>query len=81
MPIILGFDVSGVVRGMGKSASGFGIGDEVYASPALVRNGSNAEFVCVDARTAAPKLSSPSLCDFRLPLLWKRHVRAAHHKD
>src|SRR4026209_2958416 len=34
MPIILGFDVSGVVRGMGKTASGFSIGDEVYAAPA-----------------------------------------------
>lgn len=55
LPLILGFDVSGVVRGMGRSAQGFRLGDEVYASPALVRNGANAEFVCVDARTAALK--------------------------
>lgn len=55
MPIILGFDVSGVVRGLGRSVTGFQAGDEVYASPSLVRNGANAEFVCVDARTAAPK--------------------------
>jgi len=55
LPIILGFDVSGVVRGMGAAARGFKAGDEVYASPSLVRNGANAEFVCVDARTAAPK--------------------------
>src|SRR4030095_16491992 len=55
LPLILGFDVSGVVRGIGTSARGFSLGDEVYASPSLVRNGANAEFVCVDARTAALK--------------------------
>jgi NADPH2:quinone reductase len=54
-PIILGFDMSGVVRGMGEGVKGFAIDDEVYASPSLVRNGANAEFVCVDARMAALK--------------------------
>src|SRR5688572_7526934 len=58
LPIILGFDVSGVVREMGSAVSAFRVGDEVYASPSLVRNGANAEFVCVDARTAAPKPKS-----------------------
>ncbi len=52
-PIILGFDVSGVVRELGKAVSDFHVGDEVYSAPSLVRNGANAEFVCVDARTAA----------------------------
>jgi NADPH:quinone reductase len=55
LPIILGFDVSGVVRDLGKSATNFRVGDEVYAAPALVRNGANAELVCVDARTVALK--------------------------
>src|SRR6266581_11116 len=55
MPIVLGFDVSGVVRDTGKAVNGFRVGDEVYASPSLARNGANAEFVCLDARTAAPK--------------------------
>src|SRR6266446_3191906 len=58
MPIIPGFDVSGVVRELGKSVTGFRAGDEVYAAPNLVRNGSNAELVCVDARTAALKPKS-----------------------
>src|SRR2546423_1383102 len=58
MPIILGFDVSGVVRDLGKSVNGFRVGDEVYAAPSLVRNGANAELVCVDARTAARKPKS-----------------------
>src|SRR5436190_22497464 len=42
MPIILGFDVSGVVRATGKSVNGFRVGDEVYAAPSLARNGANA---------------------------------------
>lgn len=57
-PIILGFDVSGVVRAAGSATSGFRVGDEVYAAPNLVRNGANAELVCVDARTAALKPKS-----------------------
>src|SRR5439155_177987 len=55
LPIILGFDVSGVVAEVGVSVTAFRPGDEVYAAPALVRNGANAEYVCVDARTAASK--------------------------
>src|SRR5262249_23642323 len=58
LPFIPGYDVSGVVREMGSEAQGFNIGDAVYASPSLVRDGSNAEFVCVDARTAARKPAS-----------------------
>jgi NADPH2:quinone reductase len=58
LPFIPGYDVSGVVRGLGTSARGFKIGDEVYASPSLIRDGADAEFVCVDARTAAPKPAS-----------------------
>src|SRR3954463_741389 len=55
MPIILGFDVSGVVRAAGKGVSGLQPGDEIYAAPSLARNGANAQFVCVDARMAALK--------------------------
>jgi NADPH2:quinone reductase len=55
MPIILGFDVSGVVRAVGKSVTGFRPADEVYSAPSLARNGANAEFVCIDARMAALK--------------------------
>jgi NADPH2:quinone reductase len=58
LPIILGFDVSGVVREAGRAVTLFKPGDQVYASPSLVRNGANAEYVCVDARTAARKPAS-----------------------
>ena len=54
-PFIPGYDVSGVVRSVGANVKQFRIGDEVYASPSLIRNGANAELVCVDGRTAALK--------------------------
>lgn len=54
-PRVLGYDVSGVVVGMGAGVEGFKVGDAVYAAPSLARQGSNAEYVLVDHRTAAPK--------------------------
>ena len=54
-PYVLGFDVSGVVRAVGADVAGFTVGDDVYASPSLVRDGACAELVCVDARLAAQK--------------------------
>ena len=54
-PIILGFDVSGTVLRTGAEVAGFEVGDEVYASPSLIRDGANAERVCVDFRSAARK--------------------------
>lgn len=55
LPMVLGFDVSGVVRAVGDKVQGFAPGDAVYGSPSLFRNGSNAELVLIDSRTAAPK--------------------------
>ena len=54
-PLILGHDVSGVVRAVGGGVEHFQEGDEVYASPSLARHGANAEYVAVDARTVALK--------------------------
>lgn len=54
-PLILGYNVSGVVVGLGPKATGFKIGDEVYAALNLFRPGANAEFVAVDSRSAALK--------------------------
>jgi NADPH2:quinone reductase len=58
LPFIPGYDVSGIVREIGSAVAGFKVGDAVYASPSLIRNGADAEYVCVDARTAALKPAS-----------------------
>lgn len=59
LPFVLGYDVSGVVCATPATAGQpFQVGDEIYASPSVVRDGANAEYVCVDARTAAAKPKS-----------------------
>lgn len=57
-PLILGFDVSGVVRSCGARVRGFQPGDEVFGCPHLFRDGANAEYVLVDHRTVARKPAS-----------------------
>ena len=82
LPIILGYDVSGVVVRCGSRATQWKPGDEVFATPNLFRNGADAEYVAVDARSAARK---PANVDHAtaasLPLVsqtaWEAlHVRA-----
>jgi NADPH:quinone reductase-like Zn-dependent oxidoreductase len=46
-PLILGWDVSGVVQATGPGASKFKIGDEVYSRPDSARNGAYAEYIAV----------------------------------
>ncbi|MEM6392702.1 MAG: zinc-binding dehydrogenase [Planctomycetota bacterium] len=70
LPLILGYDVAGTVAGMGPEVTGFGEGDPVYGSPSIGRNGANAEYVLLDARTAAPKPVSLSYVEAAaLPLV------------
>jgi NADPH2:quinone reductase len=54
-PITLGYDVSGVVVKCGARATQWQPGDEIFAAPNLFRNGANAEYVAIDARSAARK--------------------------
>ena len=54
-PIVLGYDLSGVVVGCGARASQWKVGDEIFATPNLFRNGANAEYVAIDGRSAARK--------------------------
>jgi NADPH:quinone reductase len=54
-PIILGYDVSGVVVRCGARVTQWQPGDEIFAAPNLFRNGANAELVAIDARSAARK--------------------------
>jgi NADPH2:quinone reductase len=87
-PLVLGYDMSGIVRGMGDKAQGFAVGDAVYGSPSLLRNGSNAELVLIDARTAAPKpaaLDHPHAAALPLVVLtaWEAllHHARLHHGE
>lgn len=64
-PLVLGYDVSGVVESVGDSVRGFAVGDAVFGSPALTGQGANAEYVVVDYR---------SLC--HKPTAWS-HAQAA----
>lgn len=52
-PLILGFDVCGIVVDKGAEVAGFEIGDRVLGSPTPFRNGANAEFVAIDHRSCA----------------------------
>jgi NADPH:quinone reductase-like Zn-dependent oxidoreductase len=48
-PLILGWDVSGVIQEAGKDVKNFKPGDEVYGRPDPTKNGTYAEYVVVKA--------------------------------
>jgi NADPH:quinone reductase-like Zn-dependent oxidoreductase len=54
-PLILGWDVSGIVEKVGSAVNSFKEGDEVWGRPDLSRNGTYAEFVAVRAGEIAYK--------------------------
>lgn len=55
MPIVLGYDASGVVETCGPDAEGWREGDLVFGCPNLFGPGANADHVLLDARAAARK--------------------------
>ncbi len=55
MPFIPGWDVSGVIEAVGKSVTGFAVGDSVYSRPDLARAGTYAELIAVRASEVARK--------------------------
>jgi NADPH:quinone reductase-like Zn-dependent oxidoreductase len=55
MPMVLGLDVSGVVRDVGAKVTKFARGDEVFGSPTHARDGTHAELVAVDEAELARK--------------------------
>src|SRR5256714_7537834 len=57
-PLILGWDLSGVVEELGKGVSRFKIGDEVYSLPDPTRNGAYAEYIVVRESEVALKPKS-----------------------
>lgn len=58
LPLILGWDVSGVVEAIGAQVTQFQPGDEVYARPNIERNGAYAEYIAVNASEIAFKPKS-----------------------
>lgn len=60
---ILGWDVAGVVRGVGAGVTMFSVGDEVWYAGTLNRPGGNAELHLVDQRIVARKPASLGFAD------------------
>ncbi|MDQ1153385.1 alcohol dehydrogenase catalytic domain-containing protein [Brevundimonas sp. SORGH_AS_0993] len=54
---VIGWDASGVVRGVGPDVSRYRIGDAVAYAGEIGRSGANAELHLVDERLAGPKPS------------------------
>jgi NADPH:quinone reductase-like Zn-dependent oxidoreductase len=59
LPVILGFDVAGVVEAVGTEVTQFAAGDEVYASPDF---GGYAEFVAAPATEVRINRARWTLC-------------------
>ena len=57
-PLILGWDLSGVVEELGKGVSQFKIGDEVYGLPDPTRGGAYADYIVVRETELALKPNS-----------------------
>lgn len=57
-PRVLGFEAAGVVLDVGSEVAAFVVGDEVYYSGTLARQGSNAEHHLVDERIVGHKPAS-----------------------
>lgn len=54
-PIILGWDVAGVIEQVGKDVTDWQVGDEVFARPKTTRFGTYAEYTIVDDNLLAKK--------------------------
>jgi NADPH:quinone reductase-like Zn-dependent oxidoreductase len=61
LPLILGYDLSGVVEAIGNQVSNLAVGDQVFAMLPLNQLGAYAEYVVANAALVAPK---PTSIDF-----------------
>jgi NADPH:quinone reductase-like Zn-dependent oxidoreductase len=60
LPLILGWDLSGVVEAVGDSVTNVKVGDEIFADAEIARDGAYAEYIAVKASLLAPKPKSLS---------------------
>ncbi|WP_458120894.1 zinc-binding alcohol dehydrogenase family protein [Paenibacillus sp. Z6-24] len=60
-PVILGWDVAGIVEAVGEQVQGFKPGDQVYYAGSVTRAGGNSEYHLVDERIVAHK---PAVLDY-----------------
>lgn len=85
-PLILGWDVAGVVVAVGKNINNFKIGDEVFSRPEIERNGAYADYISVHQKTVALKPSNLTFEEAAaVPLVgltaFQALVNAAHIKE
>jgi NADPH:quinone reductase-like Zn-dependent oxidoreductase len=60
LPLVLGWDLSGVVAEVGANVTQFAVGDSVFSRPDIRRDGTYAEYVAVRATELALKPSTIS---------------------
>lgn len=58
LPLILGWDVSGVIEQIGPEVTQFKVGDEVYSRPDIARDGGYAEYIAIRQSEIALKPKS-----------------------
>ena len=58
LPLVLGWDVSGVVEALGPGVHQFRAGDEVFSRPDILRDGAYAEFIVIKETEVALKPKS-----------------------
>jgi NADPH:quinone reductase-like Zn-dependent oxidoreductase len=69
LPLVLGWDVSGVVEAVGTGISRLKVGDEVFSRPDISRDGAYAEFIAIrESEVALKPLSIDHIHAAALPL-------------
>ena len=82
LPLIMGWDVSGVVAATGPGVTRFKVGDEVFSRPDLLRDGTYAEYTVIrEAEVAFKPASVDHLHAAAIPLAgitaWQSLIEAA----
>lgn len=58
LPLVMGWDVSGVITAIGSGVTRFKVGDEVFSRPDILRDGTYAEYVIIRETEVALKPKS-----------------------